>query len=89
MADSGNPWEDGTKARPSNWQFRFGVGGLLLAMLVACVMAAAASYSYQAIRGRASMRFVLVLFTVAGPMLLLVVVSLLVGLIKWLNSRRG
>jgi Na+/melibiose symporter-like transporter len=80
-----DPWEDEPKARPSNWQFRFGMGGLMLAMLVACVMAAAASYSYQAIRGRTSMRFVLVLFTVAGPMLLLVVVSMLVGVIKWLK----
>jgi Na+/melibiose symporter-like transporter len=84
MADSGNT-PDEPKTRPSNWQFRFGIGGLMLVMLVACVMAAAASYSYQAIRGRASMRFVLVLFTVAGPMLLLVVVSVLLGLIKWLK----
>jgi hypothetical protein len=68
-----------------NWQMRFGLGSLMLAMSVACVMAAAASYSFQAIRGHRSMRFVLVLFTVAGPVLLLLIVSFTVALLSWLR----
>ncbi len=57
----------------------------MLVMSVACATAAAASYCYQAIRGRPSMRLVLVLVTVAGPVLLLLTVSFVVALISWIR----
>jgi hypothetical protein len=87
MAESDPRKEE--QPRAGNWQMRFGLGSLMLGMLVACVMAAAASYSFQAIRGHSSMRFVLVLFTVAGPVVLLLIVSFAVALISWLRRSAG
>lgn len=70
---------------PGPWQPRFSMGTLLLAMLVAAVMAASTSYLARALReGDRQAQLVFLLITLAGPMLLLVIVSL----IRWLMAGR-
>ena len=49
--------------------------------LIVSVMGASLSYCVQGLRGRASMRLVFILFTLAGPVILLLVVSSLYHLI--------
>ena len=73
---------------PRPWRPRYGIGGLLLAMLVFSVMAAAGSYMVRSLReeGR-SAHLAFILFTLASPMLLLVVVSVVRQIIAWLNRR--
>jgi hypothetical protein len=62
--------------------------GLLMVMLVFCVMAAAGSYLVRSLQpGGRSGRLVFILFTVAAPMLLTVVVSLIWQILAWLNRR--
>lgn len=65
---------------PRPWQPRFGILGLLLLMLVASVMAAGGYYFMQMLRGGRSQQLAFILFTVASPLLLLVLVSLIVAI---------
>jgi hypothetical protein len=74
---------------PRPWQPRFTVATLLMVMLVFSVMAAAGSYlmrSLEADSRRAQLTFLL--FTLAAPVLLLIVVSLLRQLTDWWRRRR-
>lgn len=57
-------------------------------MLVASVMAAGGNYLVQMLRGGRSQQLAFVLFTVASPLLLLVVVSLIVAFTRKANRRR-
>lgn len=60
-----------------SWRPRFGIGGLLLVTFVFSVMGSAGYYFVQAIRGGRSAQFGFILFTLASPLLLVVLVSLL------------
>ncbi len=73
-------------ARP--WQPRFGILGLLLLMLVASVMASGGYYFVQMLRGGRSHQLAFILFTVASPVLLLVLVSVLLAVLKRSNRPR-
>ncbi len=81
------PPEQVPLVRLGRFQPRFGLRALLLAMLIASMMATALSYFFQALRGRSSMRLVFVLFSVAGPLLLLVVISALWGIVRLFQRR--
>ncbi len=70
---------------PRPWQPRFSIGTMLLTMLVFAVMAAAGSYLVRALReGDRRFHLVFILLTLAAPMLLVVIVSLL----RTLTTRR-
>jgi len=71
---------------PQPWRPRYGIGGLLMVMLVFSVMAAAGSYMVRGLKeeGR-SAHLVFILFTLAAPMLLMVVVSVIRHIVAWLN----
>lgn len=71
---------------PRPWQPRFSLGTLLMVMLVICVMAAAGSYLARILRqdGRTG-QLTFILFTLAAPMLLMVLVSLA----TWCLRRAG
>ena len=61
---------------PQPWRPRFGIRTMLLVMLVACVTASSGFYLVRSLdeRGR-SAHLVFLLFTLAAPMLLVVVLS--------------
>ena len=80
------PSTPSTPARP--WQPRFGILGLLLLMLVVSVMAAGGYYFVQTLRGSRSYQLAFILFTIASPLLLLVVVSVAVAISRRTNRRR-
>ena len=76
--------------RPSRpWQPRFGISGLLLVVLIASVLAAGGSYLARMARlaptqdGKLSL-MVFLLFTTAGPALLLVILA---GLLAFWRRR--
>ena len=57
------------------WQPRFTLGSILVMMTVACVVFAAARYGLLAMQSGIKPIFVLILATLAGPMLILILVS--------------
>ena len=69
------PESESGGGRPRRWRARFGLGFLMLVMLVFCVMAAALHYLAQALYSGASLTAVFIIFTLAAPALLLVAVS--------------
>ena len=72
---------------PPNYRMRFGIGTLLLVMVVISVASAAASYMVRAGTSEGQQRLIFILFTLAAPVLLLVVVSFVHLLSKWFNRR--
>ena len=75
-------------SEPGGWQPRFGLGSMLLVMLVFSVMAASGYYFIQALSGNRGAQLAFILFTLATPLLLVVLVSLLRSLVSWLSGRR-
>ena len=74
---------------PEPWQPRFGIGSLLMVTLVVSVMAAAGYYLFRVIRqGERQVQLAFVLFTVAGPLLVLLVVSVTRRLLEFLRRHR-
>lgn len=75
---------------PKPWRPRFGLGTLLLAMLVVSVMAAAGSYAVRAWTSGStrSAQFIFILFTLATPVLLMVAVSVFYQVFMWLERSR-
>ena len=71
--------EDPPPAGPRQWQPRFGLGSLLLVTFVFSVMGAGGYYFVQATQGGRGAQFGFILFTLASPLLLAVVVSLLLA----------
>jgi hypothetical protein len=61
---------------PNPWQPRFGTRAMLLLMLVSSVMAAGGYYLVQALKGGRQFQLVFILFTLASPLLIMVIVSL-------------
>lgn len=73
--------------RPRPFRWRFGLGRLMLAMTVCCITGVGLSYLSMALRGQRAMRLVFILFSVAGPVLVLVIFSLLTQLADWWKHR--
>ena len=67
------------------WLPRFGLAELMLTMLILCVMGAAGSYLMQTRAGNG--RAVFVIFTLAAPIALVLVLSTYKGLRRWLGGR--
>ncbi|MCL4205729.1 MAG: hypothetical protein MUF25_25665 [Pirellulaceae bacterium] len=70
--------------RPEPWQPRFSIATMLLTMLVFAVMASAGGYLVRALReGDRRYQLIFILMTLAAPMLLMVVVSLVRALVAF------
>jgi len=73
---------------PRPWQPRFGLGSLMLAMLVCSATAAAGYYLVQALHGGRQSQLAFILFTLASPVLLLVLVSSALAVVRWRERGR-
>ncbi len=69
------------------WQPRFSIGALMLATLVCCVAAAAVSYLVRSGGGRWGV-LVFLLITLAGPLVLMVAVSVARAIVEAMNRPR-
>jgi len=67
---------------PPPWQPRFTLQGLFLLTLVVCAMGTAGAYLVRSLSGSRSDRFMFILFTLAAPPLLVIVVSTLAYLVS-------
>lgn len=68
------------------WLPRFGIAEMMLAMMIFCVMAAGGSYYRSAVensRGKA----VFVIFTLASPVALVLIMSAYVSMKRWLQGK--
>lgn len=72
---------------PQPYRLRFGIGTLLLVMIVISVASAGVSYIVQAGDNPGWQQLVFILFTLAAPVILVVLVSFVVWVTKWLNRR--
>lgn len=79
------PNDDGQKREPG---LRFTLTAMFAVMLVASVMAAAGFYLARGIETGRQRQFAFVMFTLAAPVLLIVVVSSLLKIVYWINRRR-
>lgn len=68
---------------PPPWRPRFSLQGLFLVTLVCCAMGMAGAYFVRSLQGDRNDRFLFILFTLAGPAVMVVLVSLMV----WVMSR--
>jgi ABC-type bacteriocin/lantibiotic exporter with double-glycine peptidase domain len=74
---------------PRPWQPRFSIAGMLMLMLIVCVMAAAGSYFARALRDDSRpAHLVFLLMTLAAPMMLMIVVSILRQIFRGSRRRR-
>ena len=73
---------------PVVWQPRFGIGSLLLVMFIFSAMGSATFYLARGLEGSRGFQLAFILFTLAAPVMLVVVVSLLRVVYDWLNARR-
>ena len=73
---------------PAVWQPRFGIGSLLLVMFIFSAMGSAGFYLVRGLEGSRGFQLAFILFTLAAPVLLVVVVSLLRVVYDWINARR-
>lgn len=85
MSDSGQP-----PPAQLPWRPRFSLGMMLLVMLICSVVFAAGSYFWRSrnLGASDSSKFVFVVFTLAAPMVLLVVVSVGWQIALWLGRTR-
>lgn len=73
---------------PEPWRPRFGIGALLLVMLVFSVTGAAGYYLVQSLGQRErSAHLTFILFTLAAPILLMVIVSFIRRIVLWVSRR--
>ncbi len=86
MSSHDAPPENGP--RPP-WRPQFGLGVLMLTMLVICVAASGGYYLMQALQGGVSWMAVFVIFVLIAPMLLMSILSLGRLVLAWLNARFG
>jgi len=68
---------------------RFTLTALLLAMLVFCMMSAAISYLLPVWLGGAQVRTEAIIFILAAPALLMVLISVSLRVLAWLAGKRG
>ena len=77
-----NVGEDRPEGHRSPWRPRYSIASLLLTMLVVAVSAAAGGYLVRAVgEGQRRYQLVFLLMTLAAPMLLVVLVSLVRSLV--------
>ena len=81
-----SPRQNDSTPRPV--QLRFSLGHLMLVLTVCCAMGTAVAYLAQSLRGNEPSRLVFILFSLAAPPLLLVLISLVHLLSGWLGRRR-
>jgi hypothetical protein len=86
------PEKDHEQPPSSRLRFRFGIGMMLLIMFLASVLAAGAGYAIRSISsierpGGVSGYLVFMIFTLAGPMLLMVGLSLFRHLMVWIGRQ--
>lgn len=67
------------------WQPRFSITAMLLIMLVVSVLAAGASYLVRSNHSDRASQLAFILFTLAAPLLLVVLVSLGRAILRWLR----
>ena len=70
------------------WQPRFGLGSMMLVILVCAVTAAAGRYLIQAMQTGTSSRAIFVMFVLVAPMFLLVTLSAFRLITGWLQRFR-
>lgn len=73
--------------RPRTLRFRFSIGTIMLITVVFGVMAAAGRQFVRAVHQGTSPRALFVIFTLAAPMIVLVVLSLICQVTGWLGPR--
>ena len=74
---------------PQRRRPQFGIGGLLMLMLVCSVTAAAGSYLVRSLqRPAGSSHLIFILFTLLAPVVLMIVVSLIRSITLWVSRRR-
>jgi hypothetical protein len=77
---------------PEPWRPRFSLGTMLLVMMIVCVIAAGVSYAYRAYRLNAisplALQLTFLIFMLASPAIVMVVVSVVWQLVVWLGKRR-
>lgn len=69
-------------AVPRPWQPKFGMACLLMVMFVFSYMAACGYYFMQFLRGGRQSQLAFLLFTLASPMLLMVLVSVMLAVYR-------
>jgi len=74
---------------PRPWQPKFGMAGLLMVMFVCSVMATGGYYFMQYLRGGRESQLAFILFTLASPMVLLVMVSVMRAVMVMMNKKKG
>ena len=74
-----------TPRNSHSWQPRFGLGSLMLAILVCCMVATAGRYLVQALSAGTPSRAVFVIFVLTLPVLLLVCVNAIRLTVDWLQ----
>lgn len=77
------PQEQPKVSKP--WLPRFGIAEMMLAMMIFCVMGAAGGYLKQAADNNRA-RPVFVIFTLASPIALVLVLSAYLNLKRWLRK---
>ncbi len=75
-----------TKRR--RWSYQLSLTSVLLIMTVVSIALAPLAYLVQALRGSQSSHFIFLMLCLATPALALVLVSLAVRAVGWLNDRR-
>ncbi len=87
------PHPQGSKRTGRPWLPRFGIGTLLIIMLVLAVTAAAAGYMVRSLNqpeqsGVFSPYLIFMIFTLAAPMVLMILLSVMRQIALWLRRRR-
>lgn len=78
-----------SQAPEAPWQPQFTLKSMFLIMFVLCCVASGGHYLVKALRGGTSWRLVFILFTLASPMLVMVVLSLVRSLLYPTKRRRA
>ena len=73
---------------PRPWQPKFGMAGLLMVMFVLSVMAASGYYFMQFLRGGRQSQLAFILFTLASPIILMVVVSVMCAVYRLSGKKK-
>ena len=81
-----DPTDTDSPSSGKPWLPQFGIAEMMLAMMIFCVMAAAGSYLRSAIQNDRG-RPVFVIFTLASPIALVVILSAYTALKRWLRDR--
>lgn len=83
-----SPIEFAPRNQSPAFPIRFSLGSLFAAMFLASIVAAGASYYVRFLRGNESAKFAFTLFTLASPVLLMILVSLVASFLPKGRRRR-